>query len=55
MPTEAILDPRFAALPRLIRDATNPNASRDQIRHFTQELLHADPALFSGALQVSFV
>lgn len=34
MPTEAILDSRFAALPPLIRDATNPNASRDQIRHF---------------------
>lgn len=51
MPTEAFLDARFAALPRLIRDATNPNATAADVRHFMDELLQADPALFAGALQ----
>lgn len=50
MPTEALLDSRFAALPRLIRDATNPNPTTADIRRFMATLLQADPALFSGAL-----
>jgi hypothetical protein len=50
MSEEAFLDTRFAALPRLIRDATNPNATAADVRHFMDELLQADPALFAGAL-----
>lgn len=51
MSTEALLDARFAALPRLIRDATNPNITSADIRGFMHNLLQADAALFDGALQ----
>jgi hypothetical protein len=51
MSSEAVLDARFAALPRLIRAATNPHVTTADVRKFMQELLQADPALFQGALQ----
>ncbi|HLI97775.1 MAG TPA: GAF domain-containing protein [Candidatus Baltobacteraceae bacterium] len=51
MSEEAVLDARFAALPRLFRDATNPNATAADVRRFMDELICADPALFCCALQ----
>lgn len=50
MPPEAVLDPRFAALPRLIREASQPKTTDAEVRRFVDELLQADPALFRGAL-----
>lgn len=51
MSAEAFLDARFAALPLLIRHATNPNTTKADVRRFMEDLLQADPALFDGALQ----
>jgi hypothetical protein len=51
MSSEAFLDPRFVALPRLIRDATNPNVAAGTVRRFMDELFEADRTLFSGVLQ----
>lgn len=50
MSAEALLDPRFAALPRLFRDATKPNPSVDDVRRFMHELVQADTGLFEGGL-----
>lgn len=49
--TEAFLDTRFAALPRLVRSATNPSITIADVRVFMDDLLQADPALFDCALQ----
>lgn len=52
MSTEAFLDARFAALPLLIRHATNPNMSKADVRRFMEDLLQADPALGSQPVKL---
>lgn len=50
MSAEELLDRRFAALPGLLRNATNQNISRDRVRRFMDELRQADETLFTAAL-----
>lgn len=50
MPAEAFLDPRFVALPGLLRSATKTDLSAPEVRRFMDALLEADAALFAGAL-----
>jgi NAD(P)-dependent dehydrogenase (short-subunit alcohol dehydrogenase family) len=50
MPAEALLDTRFAALPRLIRDATIPNASASDVRHSMDYCKRIPPCLRGAAV-----
>jgi hypothetical protein len=50
MSSEAFLDSRFAALPQLLRDATNPERKPADVCRFKDALVQTDVSLFAGAL-----